>query len=98
MGLVEVYDLNHGGHRNFGNVSTRGEVLVGDNVMIGGLIITGPSATNVLLRAVGPSLFITIALADPTLELHDRMGRSSRQMITGAAIRRLILSRRDSPP
>ena len=74
VGLVEVYDLDQTDTGTLANVSTRGEVLVGDNVMIGGLIITGPNATNVLLRAVGPSLSITGALADPTLELHDRDG------------------------
>ena len=51
MGLVEVYDLDQTDTGTLANVSTRGEVLVGDNVMIGGLIITGPNATNVLLRA-----------------------------------------------
>ena len=74
VGLVEVYDLDQTDTATLANVSTRGEVLLGDNVMIGGLIITGPSATNVLFRAIGPSLSITGALADPTLELHDRDG------------------------
>jgi hypothetical protein len=74
VGLVEVYDLDQTYAGTLANVSTRGEILVGDNVMIGGLIITGPSAVNVLLRAIGPSLAITGALADPTLELHDRDG------------------------
>ena len=74
VGLVEVYDLDQADTGTLANVSTRGEVLVGDNVMIGGLIITGPNATNVLLRAVGPSLSITGTLADPTLELFDRDG------------------------
>ena len=74
VGLVEVYDLDQTDTATLANVSTRGEVLLGDNVMIGGLIITGPSATNVLFRAIGPSLSITGALADPALELYDRDG------------------------
>jgi hypothetical protein len=47
-------------------------VQTGDNVGIGGLIITGTSPKRVLLRAIGPSLTpfgIPNALADPTLEL-----------------------------
>ena len=74
VGLVEVYDLDQTNAATLANVSTRGEVHVGDNVMIGGLIITGPNATNILFRAIGPSLPITGALSDPTLELHDRDG------------------------
>ena len=93
VGLVEVYDLDQTDTATLANVSTRGEVLLGDNVMIGGLIITGPSATNVLFRAIGPSLSITGALADPALEFTIGMERLSRQMITGAAIRKLTSSR-----
>jgi len=48
-------------------------VQVGDNVGIGGFIITGSSPKHVLLRAIGPSLTrfnITDVLVDPVLELH----------------------------
>jgi hypothetical protein len=54
------------------NLSTRMHVQTGDNVGIGGFIITGTSPKRVLLRAIGPSLSqfgISNALADPTLEL-----------------------------
>ncbi|MFZ1217723.1 MAG: hypothetical protein WAO00_00450 [Chthoniobacterales bacterium] len=54
------------------NLSTRMRVQTGDNVGIGGLIITGTASKHVLLRAIGPSLAqfgIPNALADPTLEL-----------------------------
>jgi hypothetical protein len=47
-------------------------VQTGDQVGIGGLIITGTASKHVLLRALGPSLAqfgIPNALADPTLEL-----------------------------
>src|SRR5438105_366705 len=60
-----------------GNISTRAFVQTGDNVMIGGLIITGTGQENVIVRAIGPSLAqygITNPLADPTLELHDGSG------------------------
>lgn len=52
------------------NISTRLEVLTGDNVMIGGFIVRGSLAEKVVVRAIGPSTGIAGALADPTLELH----------------------------
>jgi hypothetical protein len=48
-------------------------VQTGENVGIGGFIITGTGAKHVLLRAIGPSLTqfgVPDALADPVLELH----------------------------
>jgi hypothetical protein len=48
-------------------------VQTGDNVGIGGFIITGSAPKHVLLRAIGPSLSrygIPNVLADPVLELH----------------------------
>jgi hypothetical protein len=55
------------------NLSTRMRILTGDNVGIGGFIITGTGTKHVLIRAIGPSLSqfgITNPLADPVLELH----------------------------
>ena len=40
----------------FANLSTRGEVLTGDNILIGGFIVVGTETKDVLLRALGPSL------------------------------------------
>jgi hypothetical protein len=57
------------------NVSTRGHVETGDNVLIGGFIAGGP--THVIIRAIGPSLTahgVSGALQDPTLELHNGSG------------------------
>jgi CSLREA domain-containing protein len=56
------------------NISTRGLVGIGDEVMIGGFIISGTGDKNVLLRAKGPSLSnppvsLTGTLQDPTLSL-----------------------------
>jgi sugar lactone lactonase YvrE len=61
------------------NISTRGLVGTGGNVLIGGFILGGNSvATNaVLVRALGPTLTgfgVTGALQDPTLELHNAAG------------------------
>ena len=53
------------------NLSTRMRVQTGDNVGIGGFIITGNAAKRVLLRAIGPSVTgVPNVLADPVLELH----------------------------
>ena len=79
IGLVEVYDLDQPAGSKLANISTRGFVETGDNVMIGGFI-TGPAdtgGTTVLIRAIGPSLGavgIQDSLQDPTLELHDGSG------------------------
>jgi hypothetical protein len=60
-----------------GNISTRAFVQTGDNVMIGGFIVSGSGAKKVLVRAIGPSLSgagIVNPLQNPTLELHDGTG------------------------
>jgi probable HAF family extracellular repeat protein len=62
---------------NLLNISTRLQVLNGDNVLIAGFIITGLEAKKVLLRGIGPSLAnagVPGYLSDPYLELHDLSG------------------------
>lgn len=76
IGLVEVYDLGQSADSYQGNVSTRGFVGTGDNVMISGFIAggTGGGNTTVAIRGLGPSLAsfgISNFLADPTLELRN---------------------------
>jgi hypothetical protein len=59
------------------NLSTRLRVQSGDNVGIGGFIITGTGSKQVLLRGIGPSLAsvgVPNPLADPVLELHGPNG------------------------
>ena len=76
VATVEVYDLNQNNGAILANISTRGFIQTGDNVMIGGFIVVGQS-TKVLIRATGPSLIpfgISNALANPRLELHDGNG------------------------
>lgn len=53
------------------NISTRMQVLTGNNVLIGGFIVTGTDQKKVLVRGMGPSLPLSGVLADPTLELHS---------------------------
>ena len=77
IALVEGYDLNPAAGSKLGNLSTRALVQTGNNVMIGGFIITGAGQKTVLVRAIGPSLAqhgITNPLLDPTLELHNGNG------------------------
>lgn len=77
IGLVEVYDLDADGTATVVNISTRGFVLTGENVMIGGLIVTGDNPSQLVLRGIGPSLGdfgVPDVLADPLLELHDGNG------------------------
>ncbi len=76
VGLIELYDLGTNGGRA-GNISTRSQVLGGDNVLIGGLIVGGEENKTVVVRAIGPSLSgagIANPLADPILELHNSSG------------------------
>jgi hypothetical protein len=77
IALVEAYDLNATAGSKLGNISTRALVQTGNNVMIGGFIITGAGQKRVIARAIGPSLArfgITNPLLDPTLEMHNGNG------------------------
>lgn len=61
------------------NIATRGMVQTGDNILIGGFIVTGNDPRNIVLRAIGPSARVNEqplpgAMQDPTLELHDASG------------------------
>jgi hypothetical protein len=82
VALVEAYDLDNGAtDSKFGNISTRGMVGTGENVMIGGFILGGGGGgfAQVIVRGIGPSLAdfgLTNVLADPTLELFDENGTS----------------------
>ena len=57
-----------------GNISTRLRVETGDNVLIGGFIVSGTQPKKVIVRAIGPSLPLVGVLADPILELRDSSG------------------------
>ena len=62
------------------NLSTRGTVSIGDNVLIGGFIVTGPEPKTIVLRALGPSLRsfgLSRTVRDPVLRVYN----SSRTLI-----------------
>jgi uncharacterized delta-60 repeat protein len=73
VGQVEVYDLDQKADSELANISTRGLVQTGENVMIGGFIVLNGNQ-KVIVRAIGPSLPVSGALQDPVLELHNSNG------------------------
>lgn len=74
VGVVELYDLDGSTDSAMANISTRGRVETGENVMIGGTIVVGSNPQKVIVRALGPSLSVPGKLEDPTLELRDGNG------------------------
>lgn len=77
VALVEVYDLDGGLGSAVLNVSTRGHVDTGENVMIGGFILGGNESKKIIVRAIGPSLAnsgVVKPLNDTVLELHNGNG------------------------
>jgi len=80
------------------NISTRGNVGTGDNILIGGIILNSSTTQRTfLIRALGPSLNIGGALANPQIDVrasdgtlvghNDNWRESQEQQIaaTGAA-------------
>jgi len=79
VGLVELYDITGGASAELTNVSTRGFVGTGDNVLIAGFISNG--STQVVVRGLGPTLAqpqfgVSGALADPVVTLVDGNGNA----------------------
>ena len=78
VGLVELYDLDPTPSAILANISTRGIIRTGDNVMIAGLIIGGGQAdSRIVFRGLGPSLSaagVTNALLDPLLRVVNGNG------------------------
>jgi hypothetical protein len=77
IALVEIYDVDTAAASRLANISTRGFVQTGQNVMIGGFILGNGDNATVAVRGIGPSLSqlgLSNVLADPTLELRDSNG------------------------
>jgi hypothetical protein len=78
--LIEVYDVNRNAAiptKQLINISTRGYVGTGDDVIIGGFVVAGNEPKRVLIRGVGPGLSgygVSGLLADPVLKLYDWKG------------------------
>jgi hypothetical protein len=74
IGVVEAYDLDTSTDSKLANISTRGLVQTGDNVLIAGTIVVGQTLQKVIVEALGPSLSVPGKLEDPILELRDANG------------------------
>jgi hypothetical protein len=79
VGLVETYDIGLAANARLANLSSRGFIAAGDNILIGGFF-AGPqtaAVTRVIFRALGPSLAafnVPQPMQDPTIELRNRNG------------------------
>ncbi len=76
-GIVEVYDLDPLSTRSgrLVNISTRAILYTQTDVLIGGFIVRGDTATRVIVRAIGPDVGGGLrGVPDPTLELRDSNG------------------------
>jgi hypothetical protein len=93
------------------NISTRGRVLTGENILIGGFIITGSDAKEVAIRAIGPSTAsagVADPLQDPMLEVFNRDGftiatndnwkETQQAALENSALREIERRRRDQHP
>ncbi|MEY2560145.1 MAG: hypothetical protein QOG51_560 [Verrucomicrobiota bacterium] len=78
VGLVELYDLSSpSSTAKLANLSTRGSLLSGDDVLIAGFIVAQPKSASIIVRAIGPSLSkfdVSNPLPDPTIDLRDSNG------------------------
>jgi len=76
VALVEVYDLEPGDSR-VANISTRADISFPGDVMIGGFIVGDGDPTELIVRALGPSLAsfgVENLLSDPVLGVYDSNG------------------------
>lgn len=74
IGVVEIYDLDRSVDSQLANISSRGFVQTGNNVLIAGTIVVGQADQSVIIRALGPSLPLAGKMENPTLELRDSNG------------------------
>jgi PKD repeat protein len=79
IGVVETYDIGLEANARLANLSSRGSIGTGDNVLIGGFF-AGPqtaTVTRMVFRAIGPSLAgfgVPQPIQDPMIELHNANG------------------------
>ena len=78
VALAEVYG------QHLLNISTRGTVGAGDNVLIAGFTIDTPEPLSVLVRAIGPTLTsygVGGALANPTLTVYRQLPNGDHEVV-----------------
>jgi hypothetical protein len=79
IGVVEMYDLDTAADAKLVNISTRGLVQTGNDVLFAGMAVVGGGSQKIIVRALGPSLMANGAplagrMNDPIMELHDGQG------------------------
>ena len=76
VGLIEAYDISPAAGAKLANISSRGVVGRGDDVLIAGFIVGETASATIIVRAIGPSLgsILNGALADPSLGIYDSNG------------------------
>ncbi len=80
--LVEVYDTVDGTQlstEQIVNISTRGFVGTGEDVLVAGFVVTGGAPKRVLIRGIGPALApfgVPGVLQDPVLQLYSAGGNN----------------------
>jgi kumamolisin len=77
VALTEVYDLSPGTPQTLVNIAARCFVGTGSSIAISGMVISGNTPAQVLIRGVGPALTsfgISGALAQPSITLEDSTG------------------------
>lgn len=85
VGMVELYESENeaSGLTRIANLSFRGRVGSGSNVVIGGFVIEGPVPKRLLIRAVGPELAdfgVMDALVDPHLSIVRDVGGKIKEV------------------
>ena len=78
ISIAEIYEADPTQTTRLLGLSARAIVGNQDNVLVGGLVISGPGPKKILLRAVGPTLAkygIDNPLGDPMLTLFDSQGK-----------------------
>jgi hypothetical protein len=83
--LVEAYDAVGGDPTTrLMNLSTRGQVGVGDDALFAGVVVGGTGRSRLLLRAVGPGLTqfgVPNVLSRPTLALYRQASGNGQQLL-----------------
>lgn len=78
IGLIEVFDASDESiETRLVNISTRVRAGSGDQVAIGGFVVTGEDPKRVLIRALGPELIkqdVSGVMPDPYMILYDVSG------------------------
>jgi uncharacterized delta-60 repeat protein len=79
VALAEVYDVAGAGNASrLVNLSGRGTVIAGNGAFIGGVVLTGDTSKQLLVRGIGPGLSkygVTGTLDDPGITVYDAEGR-----------------------